>query len=320
MDLRKTLSIATLLATALVPAIVDKAVAADAYPARPVEFIVPWGPGGGSDQTARELSKLLQEKLKVAFPVVNVPGGTGSAGMIKMLSAPADGYTIAILAWDSYALLAGSRPQKWSLPDFVTLAIMIQLPSGFYVAEDSPFKTWQDVEKAAKAKPDGLKVAISGFGSPDDLTIQAFAKKGLVLNAVPFAQPGERYSAVLGHHADLLYSPIGNIRSFVVGKQMRPILFFSNKRIADYPDIPTAKEMGYDIALPQRRAIVAKAGLPPNVVKTLSDALAAVAKEPEYVAFLKQELASPNSYVSMQDSKPLMERDLVAMKAMAERK
>ena len=175
-------------------------------------------------------------------------------------------------------------------------------------------------KKAAKASPGGLKIAISGFGSPDDLTIHALAQKGLALNAVPFAQPGERYSSLLGHHSDLLYSPIGNIRSFVMGKQMRPILFFSDKRIKDYPDIPTAKEVGYDISLPQRRAIVAKAGLPPEVMKTLSDALAAVAKEPEYVAFLKRELASPDSYVSTQDSKSLMENDLKAMKAMAEKK
>ena len=186
-------------------AIVSAASAAETYPSRPIEFIVPWGAGGGSDQTARELSKLLQPELKVSVPVVNVPGGTGNAGMVKMLSGPEDGYSISILAWDTYALLA-SRPPKWNVSDFVTLAIVIQLPSGFYVAQDSEFKTWADVEKAAKARPDELKVAISGFGSPDDLTIHQLAKHGISLKAVPFAEPGERYSSLLGHHVDLLYS------------------------------------------------------------------------------------------------------------------
>jgi tripartite-type tricarboxylate transporter receptor subunit TctC len=297
-------------------ATISVAAAAEAYPNRPIEFIVPWGAGGGSDQTARELSKLLQPELKVAVPVVNVPGGTGNAGMVKMLSGPEDGYSISLLAWDTFALLA-SRAQKWNVSDFITLAIVIQLPSGFYVVQDSEFKTWADVEKAAKAHPDGLRVAISGFGSPDDLTIHQLAKRGVSLKAVPYAEPGERYSALLGHHVDLLYSPIGNIGSFVSGKQMRPILFFNAEPIDGYPDVPTAKQSGYDISLPQRRAVIVKAGTPPDRVKVLSDALSAVVGKPEYAEFLKQELASPKSYVPTEAAKTLMESDLAAMKSMA---
>jgi tripartite-type tricarboxylate transporter receptor subunit TctC len=292
------------------------AAAAETYPSRPVEFIVPWGAGGGSDQTARELSKLLQAELKVSFPVVNVPGGTGNAGMTKMLTGPEDGYSISLLAWDTFALLA-SRPPKWNVSDFITLGIVIQLPSGFYVPQDSEFKTWADVEKAAKERPEGLKVAISGFGSPDDLTIHQLVKHGVALKAVPFAEPGERYSALLGHHVDLLYSPIGNIGSFVAGKQMRAILFFSSEPIEGYPDVQTAKQAGYDISLPQRRAVIVKAGTPPDRVKVLTDALAAVVAKPEYAAFLKQEFASPASYVPTDAAKSLMDSDLKAMKSMA---
>jgi tripartite-type tricarboxylate transporter receptor subunit TctC len=289
---------------------------ADSYPTRPVEFIVPWGAGGGSDQTGRELSKLLQDELKVAFPVVNVPGGTGNAGMAKMLSSPADGYSVSLLAWDSFALLA-SRPPKWAMSDFITLGIVIQLPSGFYVAQDSEFKTWADVEKAAKANPGGLRVAISGFGSPDDLTIRQLGKEGVSLKAVPYAEPGERYSALLGRHVDLLYSPIGNIGNFVSGKQMRPILFFGSEPIKGFENIPNARDVGHDISLPQRRALIVKAGTPPDIVKKLSDALTAVVARPEYVEFLKQELASPTSYVPTKAAIDLMQSDLENMKKMA---
>jgi tripartite-type tricarboxylate transporter receptor subunit TctC len=289
---------------------------ADSYPTRPVEFIVPWGAGGGSDQTGRELSKLLQDQLKVAFPVVNVPGGTGNAGMAKMLSSPADGYSVSLLAWDTFALLA-SRPPKWAMSDFITLGIVIQLPSGFYVAQDSDFKTWADVEKAAKANPGGLRVAISGFGSPDDLTIRQLAKDGVSLKAVPYAEPGERYSALLGRHVDLLYSPIGNIGNFVSGKQMRPILFFGSEPIKGFENIPNAKDIGHDISLPQRRALIVKAGTPPDVVKKLSDSLSAAVATPEYSDFLKQELASPTSYVPTKAAMDLMQSDLENMKKMA---
>jgi putative tricarboxylic transport membrane protein len=289
---------------------------ADTYPARPIEFIVPWGAGGGSDQTGRELSRLLQDQLKVAFPVVNVPGGTGNAGMAKMLSSPADGYSVSLLAWDSFALLA-SRPPKWTMSDFITLGIVIQLPSGFYVAQDSDFKTWDDIEKAAKANPGGLRVAISGFGSPDDLTIRQLGREGITLKPVPYAEPGERYSALLGHHVELLYSPIGNIGNFVSGKQMRPILFFGSEPIKGFEGVPNAKDVGHDISLPQRRALIVKAGTPADIVKKLSDSLSAVMMTPEYKDFLKKELASPTSYVATKDATDLMQNDLENMKKMA---
>ncbi|SRR5579871_6680653 len=289
--------------------------AADTYPMRPVEFIVPWGAGGGSDQTGRELSKLLQDQLKVAFPVVNVPGGTGNAGMAKMLSSPADGYSVSLLAWDTFALLA-SRPPKWAMSDFITLGIVIQLPSGFYVAQDSDFKTWADVEKAAKANPGALRVAISGFGSPDDITIRQLSREGVTLKPVPYAEPGERYSALLGHHVDLLYSPIGNIGNFVSGKQMRPILFFGSELINGFEGVPNAKDVGHDISLPQRRALIIKAGTPADIVKKLSDSLGAAVATPEYANFLKQELASPTSYVPTKGAVDLMQTDLENMKKM----
>ena len=175
-----------------------------------------------------------------------------------------------------------------------------------------------DVEKAAKAQSRrhaGCDFRLSR--NPDDLTVHQLAKSGVALKAVPFAQPGERYSALLGDHVELLYSPIGNIGNFVSGRQMRPILFFSDERIKDYPDIPTAKEAGYAISLPQRRAVVVRTGTPSEIVKTLSDAIAAVVAEPEYANFLKLELASPDSYVPTDAAKPLMEKDLTVMKTMA---
>lgn len=290
--------------------------ASDNYPSRPVELIVPWGAGGGSDQTGRELSKLLQSRLNVTFPVVNVPGGTGNAGIAKMLSAPADGYSISLLAWDTFTLLASPHP-KWALSDFITLGIVIQLPSGFYVAEDSDFKSWADVEKAAKVNPGGLRVAISGFGSPDDLTIRQLNKDGVKLKAVPYAEPGERYSALLGHHVDLLYSPIGNIGSFVSGKQMRPILFFGSEPIEGFENIPNAKDVGHNISLPQRRALIVKAGTPAAIVQKLSDSLSAVVATPDYGEFLKKELASPNSFVPAEPALTVMQSDLEVMKKMA---
>ena len=287
------------------------AMAQEKFPSRPIEFIVPWGAGGGSDQTARMLAQLLEKELGVSVPVINTPGGTGNTGMTKMISAPADGYTIAILAWDSFATLATQSP-KWSMQDFIPLAIVIQLPSGLYAAAGK-YPDWKAVEAAAKQKP--LKVAISGFGSPDDITVGFMTGKGLKLTAVPYAKPGERYSALLGGHADLLYSPAGNIVNFVETKQMHPVLFLHGERLPGFPDVPTSRESGYDINLPQRRAIIVRSGTDPERVKVLSQALERAVATPQYKEFLKKAHADADSYVPTRESLELMRSDLDKMGA-----
>jgi putative tricarboxylic transport membrane protein len=289
------------------------AFAQDKYPSRPIEFIVPWGPGGGADQVARKAGKIMEEDLKVSFPVVNVPGATGNTGMAKLLAAQADGYSVSIMTWDTYALLATTKT-RWSMEDLIPVALMIKQPSGFMVASNSSLKTWADVEREAKTRT--LKVAVTGFGSPDDITVNFFAARGLKLLSVPFANPGERYTSVLGGHADLLYEQMGDVRSFIDSKQMHPVIIFAAKRFDAFPDVPASKELGYDITLPQRRAVIMKAGTDPAKVKVISDALAKVAASAEYMAYLKQQYATDDSYFPAKEAARIMADDLKQMKDM----
>lgn len=281
------------------------------YPSRPVEFIVPWGPGGGADAVARKAGKMLEDSLKASFPVINVPGATGRTGLNKMLSAPADGYTISIMTGDTFGLLADPHP-SWSLDALVPVAIMIRQPSAFLAAENGPIKTWADVEREAKTRP--LKVAVTGFGSPDDMTVNYFVRRGLKLVSVPFAKPGERYSAILGGHADLLYEQPGDVRNFIDGKQMRPVILFGEKRHPAFAGVPVSKELGFDITMPQFRMVTVKAGTDPEKVKLLSDELAKVAKSADYARYLEDQLADADSYIPAKDAMAFLRGELEAMK------
>ncbi len=296
-------------------ALAAAAVAAqEKYPERPVEFIVPWGAGGGADQLARKLARLLEPELKISMPVLNVPGATGSTGMTKLLSAPADGYSISVYIADTHALLATSKP-RWDVSDFEPLGIMIRQPSALFVKYDSPFKTWADVVKAAKANPGKLKVAILGFGSVDDMALKYMEGKGIKFNGVPYAKPGERYTAILGGHTDLLYEQPGDVRSFLDSKQMRAILIFNQERVLpEFADIPSSKEVGLQIYLPQFRSIVARSGTDPQRIKTLSDAVAKAAADPEYYGFLKESLALRDSFIPAKDAKKFLEAELAVMR------
>jgi tripartite-type tricarboxylate transporter receptor subunit TctC len=284
------------------------------YPERPIELIVPWGPGGGADQLARLVSKLAEPQLDQSIPVINVPGATGGTGIAKLLSAPADGYSAAIYIADSHALLAGKDP-RWSINDIAPVAVMIQGPSFIFVAQDSRFKTWQDFEKEAKANPGKLKIATLGFGSVDDFSINVIERsKGLKFVQVPFSKPSERYVSILGGHADALYEQAGDVASFLNNKQMRPLLTFGKERLPAFKDTPSSYELGIPIALPQFRAIVVRAGTPPDRVTKLADVLAKVAVAPEYKTFLQNQFAAENSFIDAKKATHFINDQLDDMK------
>ena len=161
-----------------------------------VELIVPFGTGGGADRLARETAKLLDGVLPAPVKVTNIPGATGNTGIAKLLAAPNDGNTMAVLTADTFSLLAYLNP-GWKMSDIVPLAIMLKQPSALFLPANSRFKAWADFEKEARLRPDTLRVAITGLGSPDYLALQQLAAKGIKLAPLPLSNPEERYRAPL---------------------------------------------------------------------------------------------------------------------------
>jgi tripartite-type tricarboxylate transporter receptor subunit TctC len=286
--------------------------AQEKYPSRPIEVVVPWGPGGGSDQTARRLTHYLESALKISFPVLNVPGASGLTGIGKIMGAPADGYMMGVTG-DIYAPM-GVPDAKWKLGDFIPLAIVISQPGAFFTAQESRFKSWADFEKEARARPGTLKVAFVGFNSIDEIHINNLTAKGIKVTAVPFAKPGERYASVLGGHADLVYEQAGDVKAYLSGKQMRPLLSVSEKRFPAYPDIPTAREAGIDITVPQFRWVFMRGGTDAKRAQLVADAVARFAATPEYRKYLAEEWADPESFVPMSAAPDRFRKTLEALR------
>lgn len=306
--MKPTIGRAMALACCVLASMSGAAFAQEKYPSRPVEVLVPWGPGGGSDQTARMLAKHLEAELKASFPVVNVPGASGVTGTQKLLLNPADGYSLAVSG--DYYVIIGSPTAKWKLDDFVPVAIAINQSGAIFVAENSRFKSWADVEKEARAKPNTIKLAMAGYGIIDEIHTNYLAAKGIKLVVVPFANPSERYVSILGGHSDLLYEQAGDVKTYLKNGQMRPLLSFTEERFYAYKDVPTAKELGYEIVAPQVRWVYMKAGSDPQRVKTISDALTKIAATPEYQAYLKDEFAAPNSFVPASEARQFLQKML----------
>ncbi len=286
----------TLSSLFLVLALIAPASAAEKYPDRPIDFICTWGVGGGADQMARMVGKLTEKFIGVAMPVSNIPGSSGNTGMSNLLAAKADGYTIATYIADTLGTIpAGTARHK--IADMEWIVRTQVAPSFLFVKTDSPYKTIKELLEYAKQNPGKLKVAATGFGTVDDITVRYLGSKGYKMTTIPIPQPGERYASTLGGHSEVLYEQAGDIKQYLEAKQLKPVIIFAHKRHPAFPDIPCSVEMGFDITLPQFRSIVAKKGVPADRVKILADAFKKAMETPEWKKFADEQYLDPESFM-----------------------
>ena len=271
--------------------------AQEKFPSRPIDFIVPWGTGGGADAMARHLGSLAQPTLGVALPASNVPGAAGNTGLAQLLNAKPDGYTVAVYIQDTLMTIPmGLARHKVDDLDWITRT---QVADSFlFVKADSAFKTIQDLFKHAQAHPAKLRVAATGFGTVDDVSVRFLEKKGYKMTTVPYPKPGERYAAALGGHAEVLYEQAGDVLQYLKAGQLRPLLIFAEKRHPAFPDVPASRELGIDLTLPQFRGVIARKGTPPERVQALGDAFRKAMETPQWKKFAEEWYFAPDSYMS----------------------
>jgi len=280
---------------AAVLALAAPAPAQEKFPARPIDFIVTWGAGGGADAMARQIGTLSQPFLGMAIPVSNVPGAGGNTGLAQVLTSKPDGYTIATYIQDTLMTIPmGLARHKVDDLEWITRT---QVADSFlFVKSDGPFRTIQELLKHAQANPGKLRVAATGFGTVDDVTVRFLEKKGYKMTTVPYPKPGERYAAALGGHAEVLYEQAGDVLQYLTANQLRPLIIFAEQRHPAFPDVPSSKELGFDITLPQFRGIVARTGVPAERVQVLADAFRKAMDTPQWKKFAEEWHFWPDSY------------------------
>jgi tripartite-type tricarboxylate transporter receptor subunit TctC len=269
--------------------------AQEKFPSRPIDFVVPWGTGGGADAMARQIATLAQPILGVALPASNVPGAAGNTGLAQVLTGKADGYTIAVYIQDTLMTIPmGLARHKVEDLEWI---VRTQVADSFlFVRSEGPFKTIQELLTHAQGNPGKLRVASTGFGSVDDVSVRYLEKKGYRMTTVPYPKPGERYAAALGGHAEVLYEQAGDVLQYLKAGQLRPLVIFAEKRHPAFADVPTSKELGFDITLPQFRGIVARRGTPPDRVQALAAAFRQAMDTPQWKKFAQDWYMSPESY------------------------
>jgi len=270
---------AVFLTLSLAPAM---SVPAAEFPTKEVQIIVPYAAGGATDLVFRALAASTSKYLGKAVVVVNKPGGAGAVGVTEAMQASPDGYTL-VTAITPLTILPHQIKTAFTYKDFEPIINVVQDPAMFQVRADSPWKTLREFLDYAKKNPGMITVGNSGAGGGVHLIALAFEKAaGVQFNHIPFAGGGPSVTALLGGHINAVsVSPPEGIPHVKAGK-LRIIALFSEKRMADFPDVPTVREQGVNFSMGQWRGLAAPKGTPPDVIQKLHHAFKQGMEDPAF--------------------------------------
>lgn len=258
------------------------------YPSKPIQLVVPYPPGG-SDVIARRLAVGMGEKLGQAIVVVNKPGASTQIGTQFVIQAQPDGHTLYVA---SVADLAAGPSLFKSLPfdaltELTPISYFADAPYILISASSAPYKTLAELAANAKASPDKVKIASYGVQSNTDIVARRFNMAlGTSLTIVPYQGGTPAFNAIMRDEVQLLFPTTVASRPFIVNNQVRPYAVTTEARVPLYPDVPTLKEQGLDVVDGAGFGLMGPKGMPPEIVKTVHEALIAEMAKPEIKAFL----------------------------------
>jgi tripartite-type tricarboxylate transporter receptor subunit TctC len=275
-------SIAAMLALVLL--LMPQIACAQKYPDRPVRLILPFGPGGVADVTARIVTEKLGEKLGQRFIIENMPGAGGINAARAVLSSAPDGYTLALLSNGTAISVSLFKSLKFDpVTDFVPVSSMGYFDFIFVTQAGSPYRTLAEIIKAAKEKPGALNVGTINVGSTQNLSAQLFkSTAGVDVTIVPFRSSPDVLIALLRGDIQMAIENYTAVQSHISDKAVTAVSSSGLVRTSFLPDVPTVKEAGGgDFEARSWNAIFAPRGTPPEVIKTLNAALREVLDAPD---------------------------------------
>ncbi len=262
---------------------------AQAFPSKPITLIVPWPAGGSTDRHHRALAELASKHLGQQIVIENKPGAGGTLGPSTMaLTAKPDGYTIAQYPMGMLRLPHMQKVAWDPIKDFTFIMGVSGYTFGFTVKADSPFKTFNDYVEAARKQPGKIDYGSTGIGTSPHLLMEELADNAKVtLNHIPFKGNADLQQALLGGHV-MAQSDASGWDKFVDNGQMRLLVTFGEKRTKRWPNVPTAKDLGYNVVSSSPYGLVGPKGMDPAVVKVIHDAFKKAMDDPEHQKVLDQ--------------------------------
>ena len=260
--------------------------AAAQYPDKPLTFLAGYPPGGLVDVVTRLVAEGMKSKFPRGINVINRPGAAGSLAVAELARSAPDGYTIVLTPHSALVIASQLQNLAYKTPDdydpFINLVSYYPMIA---VRTESEYKTLNDLIADAKANPGKLRVGSPGEGTSSHLNLEEFMRQtGTKMIHVPFQGWAQSSPALLGGHIEAVVAQPGELRGAVDGKRMRVLVNFRPARLQSFADVPTAKELGIDVANGVWYMLLAPKGTPSNVVQYLHDAAKAAIEDPKFAA------------------------------------
>jgi tripartite-type tricarboxylate transporter receptor subunit TctC len=278
------------------------------YPLRPVQLIVPFSAGGGTDIGTRVVAKAAEKHLGRPLVIQNIDGGGSEVGVSQMVRSKPDGYTIAGFNSASIVLTTMRKASYNPVTDISPICLVVSDPRLFAVrADDARFKTAKDFIQYARDNPEKLTIGTSGAGTSAHLSILIMNKVAQVkAKPVHFGGAGESRAAFLGGHIDALGQTYGEIYALLKDGKAKVIAVATDERMQELPDVPTFKEIGINLVISSNRGFAAPKGTPKEVIDKLDDAFKKASADPEYLEQMAK-MGLPVKYMGPADFAKLIQ-------------
>jgi len=258
---------------------------ADSYPSKPINFIVPYGAGGGADARSRQIAQKMSVILKQPIIVDNKPGAGGNIGTEYIARATPDGYTIGM---GNFAPLAVNKTLFGNLrydpeTDLTPIVLIEKGPLVLVVNPNSPYKTVQDIVTAAKAKPGSLTFSSGGIGGSHQLSAELFQQNaGIEMIHVPYKSGSAGLTDLMAGNVTMMFDQMYSAMPSIKADKLRPIAITSKKRSPLLPDVPSFSEVGYPkVIVLNWQGLIAPKGTPKAIIDKLNAAANEALKDPQ---------------------------------------
>ncbi|OBY85753.1 tripartite tricarboxylate transporter substrate binding protein [Delftia sp. JD2] len=310
-------SLAALAATPALPAMAQAP--AGAWPQRPIELIVPFAAGGGTDVLARALAEVARKHLPQDLIVLNRAGASGAVGWTELANARPDGYKIGIITVE-LTMIPHMGLTKISSDALLPVARLNADPATIAVRADSPYRSIEELIAAARKDEAAVRIGNAGPGSLGHLAAAALQDKaGVKFNHAPYRGANPAVLDLLGGHIEAVAVTPVEVATYVAAGKIRPLAIMAEQRIqAGWEAVPTLKERGIDLLIGGWRGLAVPRNTPDAVVQTLRKAMALTLKDPT----LRETMAKQNmgeGYLDQPEFKAVIDRDNAVFKQLVDK-
>jgi tripartite-type tricarboxylate transporter receptor subunit TctC len=285
------------------------------FPVHPIELVVPFQPGGGTDALARGFAEALEKHMPQSVVVVNKPGASGAVGWQYVVNSKPDGYRLAVVTVE-LTTIPNLGLAKFTYEDLTPIARLNADHAAITVRADAPWNTIEEFLAAAKQRPGKVTVGNAGIGSIWHLAAAALEEKTTVsFNHVPFQGAGPAVLALLGGHIDAVAVSPAEVTTYLQSGKLKMLAVMADQRVKGFEKVPTLKERNIDLVIGTWRGIAAPKNTPPAVVAYLKKVTEQAANEPAFHVMLDQQYLG-YSYADDAAFKANMAKDSVYFKSL----